>query len=64
MWKCFAEVVKRDDDGLERKIVDVIESIQKENEVAKDRATQTFKAGHKKINEEEESKTWRSSRRL
>ena len=55
MWKCFAEVVKRDDDdGLERNFVEVIESARKENEAEKDRAIQTFKAEHEKMNEEEE----------
>ena len=45
MWKCFAEVMKRDDDdGLERKV----ESTQKENEAAKDRVIRTFKAEHEK----------------
>ena len=56
MWECFAEVVKSDE-GLEKKIVEVIESTQKENEAGKeDRVIQTFKAEHEKLNEEEEVK--------
>ena len=54
MWKCFSDVVKRDNDELERNVMEVIESTQKENEAAKDRAIQTFKAEHEKMNEEEE----------
>ena len=52
MWECFAEVVKRDDDGLGRKV----ESTQKESEAVKNRVIQTFKAEHEKLEEEEEAK--------
>ena len=55
-----------DDDGLKKRIGEVIESTRKENETAKeDRVIQTFKVEDEKLNEEEEeSKTWRNSRRL
>ena len=54
MWKCFSEVMKRDSDELERRIVEVIESTQKENEATKeDRVIRTFKAEDEKMNEEE-----------
>ena len=65
MWKCFAEVVKRDDDdGLERNVVEGIESARKENEAEKDRTIQTFKVEDEKLNEERRQRTWRNSRRL
>ena len=63
MRKCFSEIVL-DDDGLEKRIGEVIESIQKESEAAKDRVIQTFNAKDEKLREEGESRSWRSSRRL
>ena len=45
-----------DDDGLKKRIGEVIESTRKENETAKeDRVIQTFKAEHEKLGEEKDA---------
>ena len=50
--KRFADVVKRDEE-LGKKIEETIGSIRKEGDAAKGKITQTFKAEHEKLQEEE-----------
>ena len=59
MWERFAEVVKSDDDELERNAEGANEITQKENETAKEgRVIQTFKAEHEKLKEKRGGGQW------